>query len=544
VDIKGDETHTIFILNLKTRDHLVDRIELAYHGLEWSNDSERIYYTRLNSLLRPYRLYCHTVNQPVHSDQLIYEETDEAYYLGLGKTRSKAYITVCLRNQVSTEYRYLSADAFFQPLKIFQNRRPNIEYYIEHQPATPVDRFYIMTNDGAKNFQIMKVDSKDTSCQHWEKFIPGSEETTIDDFELFKNHLVVYDRTNGLPSVAIHQLKTGDTHRIPFPDSVYSVVSGGNPNYDAATLRYNYSSLAVPETIFDYDMKFGTQVVVKETEILGGFDKTNYRTERLFANADDGTRIPISLVYRKEFKRDGRCPLILRGYGAYGMNSLPDFSSARVSFLDRGIAFAIAHVRGGGTLGRSWYEAGKLLNKKNTFSDFIAGASFLIDQKYTSADRLVATGGSAGGLLVGAVANMRPDLFKVILAQVPFVDVTHTMMDPSLPLTVIEYDEWGNPNDKPYFDYIRSYSPYDNVTKRSYPHILVTAGLNDPRVSYWEPAKWVARLRELKTDDNILLLKTEMEAGHFSVSGRYERFKDIAFEYAFILKGLEVPRGY
>jgi oligopeptidase B len=388
----------------------------------------------------------------------------------------------------------------------------------------------------------MEAPVGDPSKKNWKEVIPHSDSVKIDGIDVFKNHLAVYERERGLKRIRIWNLTNNEVHYVDFPEPVYTFWQTRNPDFDTNLLRFNYTSLVTPRSVFDYNMDTKNRQLKKQEEVLGGYDPSLYQSERIFAKAEDGTMIPISLVYKKGMVKDGNNPLLLYGYGAYGISSEPTFSSIHLSLLDRGFIYAIAHVRGGGEMGRYWYDQGKLLHKKNTFTDFIACAQYLIAEKYTSPDKLVISGGSAGGLLMGAVTNMRPDLFKVVVAQVPFVDVLNTMLDPSLPLTVTEYEEWGNPNHKEYYDYIKSYSPYDNVVAKNYPYMLITAGLNDPRVSYWEPAKWTAKLRAKKTDQNSLLLKTKMESGHFGATGRYDYLKDMAFEYAFIFDVLGIKQ--
>jgi oligopeptidase B len=414
---------------------------------------------------------------------------------------------------------------------VVEPRRAGIEYTVTHHG----ERFYIVTNDEASNFRLVAAPVSSPGRAHWTPVLPYRPETKLDAAESFERHLVLWERSEGLRQLRVLELATGDEHLVAFPEPVYAVRPNENPEFETTVFRFSYTSLVTPNSVVDYDLAARTWTVRKQTEVLGGYDPTRYRSERLFAAAPDGTRVPVSLVYRLPLERDGRQPLLLQGYGSYGYSYDPAFSSNALSLLDRGWVVAIAHIRGGEEMGRAWYEDGKLLSKRNTFTDFIAAAEYLVAEGYTAPDRLAITGGSAGGLLMGAVTNMRPDLFRAVVAEVPFVDVVNTMLDATLPLTVIEYDEWGNPNDPAYYEYIRSYSPYDNVASRDYPHILVTAGLNDPRVAYWEPAKWTARLRALKTDRNRLLLRTNMGAGHGGASGRYDHLREVAFKYAFLL---------
>ncbi|MFH0931005.1 MAG: prolyl oligopeptidase family serine peptidase, partial [Candidatus Zixiibacteriota bacterium] len=390
-------------------------------------------------------------------------------------------------------------------------------------------------NEDAKNFKLMEAPVKDPFKVNWKEVLPHRDSVKIDDIEVFKNHLVIYEREKGLKKIRITNLTSNQVHYIPFLEPVYTFWPERNPDFNTNLLRFNYTSLVNPKSVFDYNMDTQIRELKKQDEVLGGYDPSFYQSERIFAKTVDGTLVPISLIYKKGMNKNGKNPLLLHGYGAYGISSEPYFSSNRLSLLDRGFIYAIAHIRGGGEMGRYWYDQGKLLNKKNTFTDFVACAKHLMVEKYTSSQKLVISGVSAGGLLMGAVNNMRPDLFKAVIANVPFVDLINTMMDPSIPLTVIEYEEWGNPNNPQYYEYMRSYSPYDNVGAKNYPNLFITAGLNDPRVAYWEPAKFTAKLRALKTDENLLLLKTNMGAGHGGASGRYDELKDVAFEYAFIL---------
>jgi oligopeptidase B len=414
---------------------------------------------------------------------------------------------------------------------VFEPRRPGVRYSVDHRG----DRFYILTDEEAKNGRLLEVCERDPAREHWVECIAHRPEVKLEGIDLFREHLVIYERERALAHIRILHPQSGADHRIAFAEPVYALSPHRNPEFDTKTVRFTYSSLVTPPTVFDYDMDRREATLRKQDEVKG-YDPSLYTCERIEATAQDGTCIPMSLVYKSDLERGGSHPFLLYGYGSYGVTIDPAFSSPRVSLLDRGFVFAIAHIRGGGDLGKLWYEDGKLLRKKNTFTDFIACAEHAIAERYTSPERLVISGGSAGGLLMGAVVNLRPELFRGVVAKVPFVDVVHTMLDASLPLTVTEYEEWGNPEDPTYFEYIRSYSPYDNVEAKAYPSMLVTAGLNDPRVAYWEPAKWVAKLRELKTDGNLLLLKTNMGAGHGGASGRFDRLKEVAFVYAFGLK--------
>jgi oligopeptidase B len=531
-DTDGSEIYTIYIKDLSTGELLKDVITNTSYSLEWSNDNKMLFYTTLDETMRPYKVFRHILGTDAKDDSLIYHEEDEAFYVGIEKSESKAYLFITSGSNTTTEVRYFSADNPDESLKLIHPRQTKMEYYITHQG----DSFFILTNDNAKNFRLMKAPVTNPAKDNWQEVIPHSDSVRLEDIEAFENHLVVYERENGLKKMRIMNMKNSESHYVDFPEPVYTFEEGENPNYKTNILRFSYTSLVTPNSVFDYNMDSKKRELKKQQEIPSGYDPSLYQSERIFAKTTDGILVPISIVYKKGMVKDGKNPLFLYGYGSYGISSDPSFGTNRISLLDRGFIYAIAHIRGGEEMGRYWYEQGKLLNKKNTFTDFIACAEHLIAEKYTSSDKLSIYGGSAGGLLLGAVTNMRPDLFKVVVAEVPFVDVINTMLDDSLPLTVTEYEEWGNPNDKQYYDYMKSYSPYDNVTAKNYPNILITTSLFDPRVQYWEPAKWVAKLRALKTGKNMLLLKINMKAGHGGASGRYDYLKEIAFMYAFILK--------
>jgi oligopeptidase B len=538
VDTTGGEVYTLYVKDLKTGELLPDVVPEMSGALVWANDNRTIFYSTLDDTKRPFRLYRHVLGSNPKDDPLIYEESDQAFYLSIDKTRSKKYLLMTLESITTTEVHFLDADDPLGKFRVIHPRQQEMEYYVGHHG----DMFYIRTNDAAKNFKVMVAPVSDPSKANWRDVLPHRDTVMVDGIDLFENHLVVYEREKGLKRIRVRNFKTNEDYYVEFPEPVYTFRPTGNREYHTNILRFMYMSLVTPRSIFDYNMDDKTRELKKQDEVLGGYDPGQYRSERIFATAPDGTKIPISMVYRKGMVRNGDNPLLLYGYGAYGLSMEPYFSSQRLSLLDRGFIYAIAHIRGGEEMGRSWYEQGKLLHKKNTFTDFIACAEHLIAEKYTSPDKLVIWGGSAGGLLIGAVLNMRPDLFKAAIADVPFVDVVNTMLDPSLPLTVTEYEEWGNPHDKQYYEYIRSYSPYDNVQAQDYPNILITAGLHDARVQYWEPAKWTAKLRAMKTDNNLLLLKTKMGAGHRGASGRYDYLKDIAFKYAFILDLLGITQ--
>jgi oligopeptidase B len=531
VDRSGAEEFTLYLRDLSTGALLAESIPNTSHGVAWANDSRTLFYTVLDRAHRPCRLYRHTVGTHPSRDELVYFEPDASFFLDVSRTRSRRYLLLDISSHSTSEVRFVSADCPEDAFRVVQPRAPGIEYTVTHHG----ERFFITTNDAAPNFRLVEAPVARPGRENWSAVLPYRPEVKLDSTDAFKDHLVIYERAAGLRHIRVLDLPSGEEHVISFPEPVYTVRSHGNPEFDTTLLRFTYTSLVTPSSVVDYDLARRTWTVRKQTEVLGGYDPTLYRSERLFATAADGTAVPISLVYRIPLQPDGQRPLLLNGYGAYGLSYDPMFSSNTLSLLDRGFVVAIAHVRGGEEMGRAWYEGGRLLNKRSTFTDFIATAEHLIGTGYTSPDRLVISGGSAGGLLMGAVTNMRPELFRAVLAEVPFVDVVNTMLDASLPLTVIEYDEWGNPNDRAAYEYISSYSPYDNVERRNYPHMLVTAGLNDPRVAYWEPAKWTAKLRAKKTDRNRLLLRTNMGAGHGGASGRYDYLRELAFKYAFVL---------
>jgi oligopeptidase B len=499
-------------------------------NVAWATDNKTIFFTTEDAVTkRSDKFFRHVLGSG--KTDLVFEEKDELFDIGAGRTRDKAVIFVGSESKTSTEYRYLPANTPTAELKVISPRERDHEYDIDHRGKL----FYIRTNKGAKNFRVMTAPDFNPTQQHWKEFIAHRPAVKIEAVDPFADHLVLSEWENGLQRLEIFDFKTRKTHRIEFPEPVYAASLSQNREFNTATVRYNYQSLVTPSSVFDYDMNTRKATLLKETEVPGGFNKANYQSERLFATASDGTRIPLSVVYRQGTKLDGSAPLLLYGYGSYGISIGPTFNSNRLSLLDRGVIYVIAHIRGGGELGEEWRDAGRMMKKMNTFTDFISSAEYLIKQKYTSSDRLVIQGGSAGGMLMGAVANMRPDLFKAVVAQVPFVDILNTMLDPTLPLTTSEYIEWGNPTEKPAFEYMKSYSPYDNVAAKDYPTMLVKVSLNDSQVPYWEGAKLVAKLREMKTDQNPLLLKVNMGAGHGGSSGRYDALKDIAFDYAFML---------
>jgi oligopeptidase B len=531
-DDVGRRIYTIHFKNLETGEVLPDIIPAITGNVAWANDNQTVFYSKQDpETLRSYQIYRHRLGTDPATDDLVFEETDETFFTYVFRTKSKHYMMIASVQTQSSEYRYLDANAPAGEFEVFLPRERDHEYNVDHFG----DHFYVRTNWLAKNFRLMRSPVTHTEKGLWEEVIPHREDVLLEGFEVFKDHLVLGERTKGLVQLRVRRWDGWGEHHLDFRESTYLAYISTNRELDTRVLRYGYTSMTTPTSVYDYDMETRETVLLKRDEVLGGFDPDDYRTERLHGLADDGTEVPISVVYRKGIPLDGHSPLLLYGYGSYGLSMDATFASSRLSLIDRGFIFAIAHVRGGQEMGRWWYEDGKLLKKKNTFTDFIACAEHLISEGYTSPENLFAQGGSAGGLLMGAVVNMRPDLFKGVVAEVPFVDVVTTMLDKSIPLTTSEYDEWGDPNTKDYYEYILSYSPYDNVEPKWYPHLLVTTGLHDSQVQYWEPAKWVAKLRVVKTDDNRLLLKTNMEAGHGGASGRFRRYRETALVYAFLL---------
>ena len=543
VDFTGDESYTIRVKDLDSGNLLADEIPNTYYSLEWANDNATFFYTTLDQAKRPHQVFRHIVGQS-DADPVVYHEPDQRFTVEVIKTLSRAFILIQIDSPLTSEVRCLDAN---QPLGEFVPvlaRVHEVEYDLTHRG----DSFFIRTNDGAKTFRVVEAPVRDPSRPNWKEMIPGRASVTIESVVAFHDHLVVEERDGGLIKLRIQSFSNstdaaGETHYVEFPEGAYKAELGANVEFDTPLLRFHYSSLVTPSSVFDYDRTSRTRRLVKQQDVLGGYDPSRYATERLYAKAADGVDVPISLVYKRGFEPSAAAPMLLYGYGSYGISIDAEFRSDRVSLLDLGFVYAIAHIRGGGDLGKTWHESGRMFSKKNTFTDFIACAEHLIARRYTSSNRLAIMGGSAGGLLIGAVVNMRPDLFAAVVASVPFVDALNTELDATLPLTVGEWEEWGNPAEKPYYDCIKSYAPYENVTAQYYPHLLVTAGLNDPRVSYWEPAKWVAKLRTLKRDSNLLLLKTNMGSGHFGASGRYEYLKETAFNYAFLMAALDVDLG-
>ena len=531
-DTTGGRVSSIRFKNLRTGEMLSDVIPRAIGGIAWAEDNRTLFYTKPDSVsVRPYQVYRHKLGTPAATDQMVYEDKDETYYVGVSKTKSRAYIMIQSSQTMATEYSYIRADQPDAPFKVIFPRERGHEYHANHFG----DYFYILSNDHAKNFRLMRTPVARPGRDNWEEVIPHRADVLLEDFEFFKDYLVLTERKDGLVQLRVRPWTGGgqNEYYLDFGEPAYLAYVSTNLEFDTPVLRYGYTSLTTPSSTYDYDMKTRQKTLLKRDQILGGFDPANYVSERFFTTARDGARVPVSIVYRKGIARPA--PLLLTGYGSYGSSSDPTFSSDRLSLLDRGFAFAIAHIRGGSEMGRAWYENGRQLQKKNTFTDFVDVADDLIRRSYTSSDRLFARGASAGGLLMGAVVNMRPELFKGVIAGVPYVDVITTMMDSTIPLTTGEYDEWGNPHDSTFYRYMLSYSPYDNVARKAYPNLLITAGLYDTQVLYVEPAKWTARLRAMKTDSNRLILRTNMEAGHGGASGRYKRWRDVAFEYAFLL---------
>ena len=535
-DTDGSEIYTLRVKSLETGALLPDEINNCGDSFAWANDNKTFLYDQLDEAHRPYKALKHVLGTSVEQDRTVYEEKDQRFFLDISKSRDENLIFVSVESELSSEVRFLDAQRPDEELTLIRPRENDLLYSVENHG----DRFFIVTNENARNFKIVETPVASPGKENWKDFIPYDPEIKIESVDAFENYLAISERLKGLPAIRIYDLRSGESHEIKFAEPAYDVSLERNPVYATNIVRINYSSFTTPDSVIDYDMASRQRELRKEKSVLGGYKKSDYASERIFARAEDGVEVPISLVYKKGFKKDGTAPLLLSGYGAYGVCSDPDFDSNAISLLDRGFVFAIAHIRGGGELGRTWYEEGKLLKKKNTFSDFICCAQYLVDQRYAAPKRVAILGGSAGGLLMGAVMNMRPDLFTTVIAIVPFVDVMNTMSDPTLPLTVTEYEEWGNPEDPKYFDYMASYSPYDNVEKKQYPNLLVTAGLNDTRVSYWEPAKWVAKQRTLKHQNRTLLLKTYLGAGHGGDSGRFGRLKETAMEYAFAVDTLRV----
>ena len=524
--------YTIQIKDLTTGNLRDDKIEGSTGNCVWANDNQTLFYTaREEGTMRSSKIFKHTLGTDQSQDVGVYHETDETFNVGIGKSKSKKWLLINSSSTVSDEYRVLKADNPHGEFEVFQNRQRDLEFSLAHYQ----DHFYILTNLEAKNFRLMKTADSSRSIENWEEVIPHRKETLLEDVDIFASHLILSEKTNAQVSLRVINWDSADDHYISFDEEVYSAYTATNSDFNTTKVRLGYQSFTTPQSTMEYDMDSRSMTTLKEKEILGGFDKKYYVAQRSWVTARDGAQVPISIVRHQNTSPSKETPLLLYAYGSYGMTMDPYFSPSRLSLLDRGFTYVIAHVRGSQMMGRPWYEDGKMLNKKNTFSDFIDCAQFLITEGQTSSEHLYAMGGSAGGLLMGAIVNMRPELWNGVIAAVPFVDVVTTMLDESIPLTTGEFDEWGNPKNKEYYDYIKSYSPYDQVEAKDYPNLLVTSGLHDSQVQYWEPMKWVAKLRELKTDDNELLFHTNIEYGHGGASGRFEIYKEVALEYAFLL---------
>ncbi|WP_100896162.1 S9 family peptidase [Cellulophaga sp. RHA19] len=534
VDTISRREYTIRIKNLETGEIYDDVIEKTTGSSVWAADNSTLFYTKKDPVtLRSDKIYKHKLGTPASEDELVYHEQDETFNTYIYKTKSKKFIVIGSSSTLTSEYRFIKTEEPDSEFKIFSPRERGLEYSIAHYG----DKFFILTNkDNAFNFKLMTCSDSATASKNWSEFISHREDVLLEDLDIFKDYYVLSERENGLNKLKIVRWDTNNGYYLPFEDETYTCYVGTNPDFDTKILRYGYNSLTTPSSVIDFDMETKSKEIKKEQEVLGGkFNKDNYKSERIWATARDGVKVPMSVVYHKDTKLDGSSPVLQYAYGSYGHTIDPYFSTVRLSLLDRGFIYVIAHIRGSEYLGRKWYEDGKLLKKRNTFTDFIDCSKHLIDNNYTSNKHLYASGGSAGGLLMGAIVNMAPELYNGVIASVPFVDVVTTMLDDSIPLTTGEYDEWGNPNDKEYYDYMKSYSPYDNVTAQNYPTMLVTTGLHDSQVQYWEPAKWVAKLREYKTDTNLLFLDTNMDAGHGGASGRFEALKEVAKDYAFLI---------
>ena len=535
VDLLSRRDYTIHIKDLITGEILEDKIQNTTGRITWANDNKTLFYTKKDKVtLRSYQIYRHIIGTDPSEDVLVFEEEDETFGCFIYKTKSRKYLMIGSYQTLSSEYRFLDANDPTGDWQVIQPRENDLEYSVSHFE----DKFYIKTNWDAKNFRLMQTSINSTSKNYWQEVIPHRKDVLLRSIDVFKNYLVVNERNEGLRKTRVINWQDNSEYYITFNDPSYSLYSSSNLEFDTDLFRFVYTSLTTPRSVYDFNMQTKERTLLKQKQVLGGeFDIDNYVSERIFATSRDGkTQIPISLVYRKGLQKNGENPLLLNGYGSYGNSSDPYFSSVRLSLLDRGFTYAIAHVRGGQEMGRDWYEDGKLLKKKNTFYDFIDCAKYLIDTKFTSSEHIYATGGSAGGLLMGAVINMEPELFNGVIAGVPFVDVINTMWDESIPLTTGEFDEWGNPKEKEYYDYMKSYSPYDNIENVNYPNLLITTGYWDSQVQYWEPAKWIAKIRDIRANDNLLLMHCNMDVGHGGSSGRFESLKEIALEYAFLFK--------
>jgi oligopeptidase B len=531
VDFDGSERHALRFRDLSTGRDLDDVIHGVYYGAAWSADSRTFFYVRTDAAMRPFQVWRHQLGTPIDQDVLVLQEDDEHFELSVELTKSERYIVFTSSSQVTTESRFISSNDPSAEPRMVEPRRYGIEYFIDHQR----DVFLILTNDGAHDFRLVAAPLSSPGRESWSEVVPERPGVRLNFVDVHAGHVVLGQRSDGLQRLEVLDSASGELHLVEQPDPAYTAFPGSNPNYDSPVMRFFYTSLTAPWSAIDYEMRTRQRTLVKEQPVRGGYDRADYVTERVWADAPDGVRIPMSIVYRRGLERDGSHPALLNGYGAYEISSDPMFDPVRLSMVDRGFVFAIAHVRGGGEMGRGWYEDGKFLHKTNTFTDFIACAERLVELGYTSPGRLAIRGRSAGGLLIGAVVNMRPDLFACAVAQVPFVDALTTMLDEKLPLTVSEFDEWGDPSKLEFYGYIKAYSPYDNVHPAEYPAMLVTGGLNDPQVSYWEPAKWVAKMRSINQGERPVLLKTQMGAGHSGPSGRYESWREEAFITAFVI---------
>jgi len=535
-DYTGAELFELRFRDLAMGTDLEDVLHDVYYGAAWASDNQTFFYTRADKAMRPFQVWRHRLGTPSEQDVLVLQEDDERFELSVEPTKSERYIIISSSSQVTTECRFVDADTPEAEPMLIEPRRQDLEYSVDHQE----DRFLILTNDGAQNFRLMAAPVSNPGRRSWVEVVPEREGVRLNFVDVHRHHVVLGERSEGLQKLEVLDTGNGALHVVEQPEAAYTAFPGSSPAYESDVMRFYYTSLTAPFSAIDYDMRTRQRTLVKEQPVRGGYNRDDYVTERSWATAQDGVKVPISLVRKRSVERSGANPTLLYGYGAYEVANDPMFDPVRLSLLERGFVFAIAHVRGGGEMGRRWYEDGKFLNKTNTFTDFIACATHLVEERYTSPSKLAIRGRSAGGLLIGAVLNARPDLFACAVAQVPFVDVVTTMLDETVPLTVTEYEEWGNPNDVEYYEYMKNYSPYDNVRAANYPAMLVTAGLNDPRVSYWEPAKWVAKLRESKKDPRPLLLQTEMSAGHSGPSGRYESWREEAFITAFVLGQLDL----
>lgn len=532
-DTLSRRIYNIRFKNLVTGEMLDDQIPGTVGSVTWANDNQTVFYARRDEALRSFKIFRHTLGTPVSDDEEVFHETDETFSCYVFKSKSQKYLFIGSSASITSEYRMLDADNPNGEWKMVQPRTRGLEYGVDHYG----DHLYIRTNLDAQNFRLMKTAVANPGKENWEEVIAHRDEVLLEGIEIFKDFLVLEERINGLSNIRILPWSGEGEHYIEFQDEAFTSALSTNMEFDTDVVRIAYTSLVTPASVYDYHMKTRERELLKQAKVIGGYDAGEYHAERLWVTARDGAKVPVSLVYKKNmFKKDGTSPLLLYGYGSYGSSMDPYFSSVRLSLLDRGFVFAIAHIRGGEEMGRQWYDNGKMLNKKNTFYDFIDCGEYLVNEKYSAPDKLFASGGSAGGLLVGAVMNMRPEMWAGVLAAVPFVDVVTTMLDETIPLTTGEYDEWGNPNEEEYYHYMKSYSPYDNIAAAEYPNVLITTGYWDSQVQYWEPAKWAAKLRATSTGNNLILLKTDMDTGHGGASGRYQRFKEVALEYAFLLK--------